>query len=443
MTDAKTPLPPGRHTSQIQYAIFTGIVALLVNVSAQADTLIHAGSVIDGAADRAVTEKTIRVSGTTITAIENGYTKAGKDDTVIDLSNKTVLPGLMDMHTHLSGQYSPDSRLEQFTLNEADYTINAVANARKTLDAGFTVVRDLGDSRNVTVAVRNAIDKGTLAGPKIFTAAKSLATTGGHADPTNGWAKPLMGAPGPTEGVVNSVEDARQAVRQRYKDGADWIKITATGGVLSVAKSGQNPQFMDDELQAIIDTAADYGMRVAAHAHGAEGMKRAINAGVASIEHGTYMTDENIELMKQHGTYYVPTIMAGVWVGEKSKIDGFFPELVRPKAATIGPQIQQTFAKAYKAGIPIVFGTDTGVSAHGDNAQEFGLMVDAGMPAMEAIQSATSIAAKFLEIDETHGTLTSGKQADIIAVEGDPLQNIRVLEKVGFVMKGGVVYKQQ
>lgn len=443
MTDAKTPLPPGRHTSQIQYAIFTGIVALLVNVSAQADTLIHAGSVIDGAADRAVTEKTIRVSGTTITAIENGYTKAGKDDTVIDLSNKTVLPGLMDMHTHLSGQYSPDSRLEQFTLNEADYTINAVANARKTLDAGFTVVRDLGDSRNVTVAVRNAIDKGTLAGPKIFTAAKSLATTGGHADPTNGWAKPLMGAPGPTEGVVNSVEDARQAVRQRYKDGADWIKITATGGVLSVAKSGQNPQFMDDELQAIIDTAADYGMRVAAHAHGAEGMKRAINAGVASIEHGTYMTDENIELMKQHGTYYVPTIMAGVWVGEKSKIDGFFPELVRPKAATIGPQIQQTFAKAYKAGIPIVFGTDTGVSAHGDNAQEFGLMVDAGMPAMEAIQSSTSIAAKFLEIDETHGTLTSGKQADIIAVEGDPLQNIRVLEKVGFVMKGGVVYKQQ
>lgn len=443
MTDAKTPLPPGRHTSQIQYAIFTGIVALLVNVSAQADTLIHAGSVIDGAADRAVTEKTIRVSGTTITAIENGYTKAGKDDTVIDLSNKTVLPGLMDMHTHLSGQYSPDSRLEQFTLNEADYTINAVANARKTLDAGFTVVRDLGDSRNVTVAVRNAIDKGTLAGPKIFTAAKSLATTGGHADPTNGWAKPLMGAPGPTEGVVNSVEDARQAVRQRYKDGADWIKITATGGVLSVAKSGQNPQFMDDELQAIIDTAADYGMRVAAHAHGAEGMKRAINAGVASIEHGTYMTDENIELMKQHGTYYVPTIMAGVWVGEKSKIDGFFPELVRPKAATIGPQIQQTFAKAYKAGIPIVFGTDTGVSAHGDNAQEFGLMVDAGMPAMEAIQSSTSIAAKFLEIDETHGTLTSGKQADIIAVEGDPLQNIRVLEKVGFVMKGGVVFKQQ
>ncbi len=443
MTDAKIQLPFRSLCSSSQAAVFAGIVILLVSLGARSDTLIHAGILIDGAADRSVTEKTIRVSGATISAIEDGYTKPGKDDTVIDLSNKTVLPGLMDMHTHISSQYSPNSRLERFILNEAEYTIAAVANARKTLDAGFTVIRDLGDSRNVTVAVRNAIDKGTIPGPKIFTAAKSLATTGGHADPTNGWAKPLMGAPGPTEGVINSVEDARQAVRQRYKDGADWIKITATGGVLSVAKSGQNPQFMDDELQAIIDTAADYGMRVAAHAHGTEGMKRAIKAGVASIEHGTYMTDENIELMKQHGTYYVPTIMAGVWVGEKSKIDGFFPELVRPKAAAIGPQIQQTFAKAYKAGVPIVFGTDTGVSAHGDNAQEFGLMVDAGMPAMEAIQSATSGAAKFLEIEDTHGTLTSGKQADIIAVEGNPLPNIRVLEKVDFVMKGGVVYKQQ
>ena len=442
MSDAKTQLPLGSQNSRTQQAVFVGIVALLVTLGVRGDTLIHAGRLISGAADPVVVKKTIRVNGETITGIEDGYTAPKEDDTVIDLSNKTVLPGLMDMHTHISSQYSPNSRLERFIFNEADYTITAVANARKTLDAGFTVIRDLGDARNVTVAVRNAIDKGTIIGPQIFTAAKSLATTGGHADPTNGWAKVLMGAPGPNEGVVNSAEGARQAVRQRYKDGADWIKITATGGVLSVAKSGQNPQFMRDELEAIVATAADYGMRVAAHAHGAEGMKRAIDAGVASIEHGTFMTDEIMELMKQHGTYYVPTIMAGVWVGEKSKIDGFFPELVRPKAATIGPLIQQTFAKAYKAGVPIVFGTDTGVSAHGDNAQELGLMVDAGMPAMEAIQSATSVAAKFLEIEDTHGTLVSGKRADIIAVEGDPLQNIRVLEKVEFVMKGGVVYKQ-
>jgi imidazolonepropionase-like amidohydrolase len=275
----------------------------------------------------------------------------------------------------------------------------------------------------------------------IITAGKSLASTGGHADPTNGWASHIMGDPGPREGVVNSVEDARKAVRQRYKDGSDWIKITATGGVLSVAKSGQNPQFTDEEFEAIVNTAADYGIRVAAHAHGTEGMKRAVLAGVASIEHGTFMDKEVMRLMKQRGTYYVPTILAGNWVAEKAKIDGFFPELVRPKAATIGPLIESTFAAAYAYGVPIVFGTDTGVSPHGDNAQEFALMVKSGMPAMEAIQSATSVAADFLDIAETHGRLQVGKQADIIAVPGDPLEDISVLERVSFVMKGGEVYK--
>jgi imidazolonepropionase-like amidohydrolase len=241
---------------------------------------------------------------------------------------------------------------------------------------------------------------------------------------------------------VNGVDDARKAVRQRYKDGADWIKITATGGVLSVAKSGQNPQFTDEELRAIVETAHDYGLRVAAHAHGTEGMKRAVIAGVASIEHGTYMDDEVMRLMKKNGTYYVPTILAGNWVAEKAKIDGFFPELVRPKAAAIGPIINETFAKAYKAGVPIVFGTDTGVSAHGDNAQEFALMVQGGMPPMEAIQSATSVAARFLGISDTHGSLEGGKLADIIAVPGDPLADIRQMERVTFVMKRGKIYKQ-
>ena len=251
-----------------------------------------------------------------------------------------------------------------------------------------------------------------------------------------------MGDPGPDEGVVNGADDARKAVRQRYKDGADWIKITATGGVLSVAKSGQNPQFTDEELAAIIATASDYGIRVAAHAHGTEGMKRAVLAGVASIEHGTYMSEEVMKLMRQRGTYYVPTIMAGNWVGEKAKIDGFFPELVRPKAAAIGPVIESTFAKAYAAGVPIVFGTDTGVSPHGDNAQEFALMVRNGMPEMEAIHSATSVAASFLGIDKTHGSITAGKQADVIAVPGDPLSDITVMQRVSFVMKGGEIYKQ-
>jgi imidazolonepropionase-like amidohydrolase len=418
-----------------------GIMLIAGNVFA--DTLIHAGRLIDGASDSAVTEMTVRVDGSQIKAIESGYVAAGPGDTVIDLKMHTVMPGLMDMHVHLASQYTEDSRLNRFITNEADYAIDAVNYAKRTLEAGFTVVRNLGDSFNVTIALRKAIEAGDVPGPRVYSSGKSLATTGGHADPTNGWASHIAGDPGPRQGVVNGVDDVRKAVRQRYKDGADWIKITATGGVLSVAKSGENPQFSDEELVALIDTATDYGLRVAAHAHGTEGMKRAVIAGVASIEHGTFMDQEVMQLMKKKGTYYVPTILAGAWVGEKSRIDGFFPDLVRPKAAAIGPAIKSTFAEAYKAGVPIVFGTDSGVSAHGDNAQEFALMVEGGMPPMEAIQSATSVAAKFLGIDDTHGTLGANKQADIVAAPGNPLDDITAMERVSFVMKAGTIYKHE
>ena len=417
-------------------------VCLVATSTAAADTLLHAGRLIDGISNRPMSEVTVRIDGDTIVAIERGYAAADEGDTVIDLRQQTVLPGLMDMHTHLTGEYSQDSRLRGFITNEADYAFDAAKYAKRTLEAGFTVVRNLGDGFNVSVALRKAIDDGDVPGPLIITAAKGLSSTGGHGDPTNGWASHIMGDPGPKEGVVNGVDDARKAVRQRYKDGADWIKITSTGGVLSVAKSGQNPQFTEEELRAIVETARDYGMRVAAHAHGTEGMKRAVIAGVASIEHGTYMDDEVMRLMKQNGTYYVPTILAGNWVAKQAEIDGFFPELVRPKAAAIGPLIQDTFARAYKAGVPIVFGTDSGVSAHGDNAQEFALMVEGGMPPMEAIQSATSVAAGFLGILETHGSIEAGKMADVVAVPGDPLDDIRVLERVSFVMRNGKVYKQ-
>lgn len=410
--------------------------------TAFADTLIHAGRLIDGENKTLRTNVTIRIQDNMISAVEKGFQSAASDDVVVDLRAQTVLPGLMDMHTHLSNEYSRNSYIRRFTLNPADYTLMAAKNAKATLMAGFTTVRDLGDSHNVTIALRNAINKGDHLGPRIHTAGKSLATTGGHADPTNGWASHIAGQPGPKQGVVNSVADAREAVRQRYKDGADWIKITATGGVLSLAKNGQNPQFFEDELSAIVETAADYGMSVAAHAHGTEGMARAIEAGVKSIEHGTYMDDDVIRLMKKKGTWYVPTILAGNWVAEKSKEDGFFPEVVRPKAAAIGPLIQETFGRAYKAGVKIVYGTDTGVSAHGDNAQEFALMVAAGMPEAEAIQSATSVAAKFLGIDAELGTIKAGKIADIIAVQDNPYDNIRSLENVTFVMKDGVIVKQ-
>ena len=281
-------------------------------------------------------------------------------------------------------------------------------------------------------------------GPRIFAAGKSIATTGGHADPTNGYNSELshlIGPPGPTEGVVNSVEDARQAVRQRYKDRSDVIKITATGGVLSVAKSGDAPQFTVEEIKSIVDVAKDYGYRVAAHAHGAEGMKRAVLGGVTSIEHGTYMDDEIMSLMKEKGTWYVPTIYAGRFVADKAKIDGYFPEVVRLKAARIGALIQETAGKAYKAGVKIGFGTDMGVGPHGDNAREFIYMVEAGMPAAEALQAATISAAEVLGVDD-QGVVEAGKRADVIALSGDPLDDINAVMKVDFVMKDGEMYRR-
>ncbi len=417
--------------------------ALLMSNSAYSDTLIHAGSLFTAESDRTLSKQTVVIQDNKIVEVKSGYAKPRADDTVIDLKNYTVLPGLMDMHVHLSGQHEgPSTYIKRFTDNEADLALSAANYAEITLASGFTSVRNLGDSKNETIALRNAISKGIAQGPRIFSAGKSIATTGGHADPTNGMSNDLQGDPGSKDGVVNGIAEARKAVRQRYKEGADVIKITATGGVLSVAKNGQNPQFMSDELDAIVATAKDYGMIVAVHAHGEEGMRRSIKAGVDSIEHGTYMNEEIMALMKENGTYYVPTILAGDFVAKKAKIDGFFPEIVRPKAATIGPLIQDTFARAYKAGVNIAFGTDSGVSAHGDNAQEFSLMVEAGMPEAEAIISATRSASELLNVDDTLGTISKGKFADIIAVKGNPLDDISLLETVAFVMKDGdiVVY---
>ncbi len=408
----------------------------------QAKTIIHAGQLIPAHNDNVIKNASIIVEGNLIKGIENGFITPEKGDEVINLKEATLMPGLMDMHVHITSEQSPQSYTKSFTYNEADYALQGVGYAEKTLLSGFTTVRNLGDRYNETVALRNAINRGTVTGPRIYTAAKSLATTGGHADPTNGRNFDLMGDPGPREGVVNGVAEARKAVRQRYKDGADLIKITATGGVLSLAKSGQNPQFMTDELDAIVQTATDYGMTVAVHAHGKEGMERAIRAGVSSIEHGTYMDDETMHLMKQNGTYYVPTIAAGKWVGEKAKIDGFFPSIVRPKAAKIGPIIQNTFSLAYKAGVNIAFGTDSGVSAHGDNGKEFGFMVEAGMTPIDAIRSATYHGAKLLKVEDTLGTVEPGKFADLVAVAGNPLKDINTMTSVVFVMKDGKIYKK-
>jgi imidazolonepropionase-like amidohydrolase len=349
--------------------------------------IIHCGNLIDGKSNEVQLQMTIIVDGNKIASIEKGFSKANENDIVIDLKSKTVMPGLIDMHVHLEDETSKDANLLEFTLNDADIAFRAASYAKKTLMAGFTTVRDLGGV-GVNIALRNAINAGIAEGPRILTAGKIIATTGGHGDPTNSYRKDLMGDPGPKEGVINSPDEARQAVRQRYKEGSDLIKITATGGVISLAKDASGPQFTDEELKAIITTAKDYGMQVAAHAHGAEGMKRAVLAGITTIEHGTMMTEEVMDLMKQKGTYFVPTITAGRYVAEQAKIPGYYHPLVAPKAAEIGPQIQGTFAKAYKRGVKIAFGTDAGVYPHGQNGKEFGFMVEAGMPAMETIKCA-------------------------------------------------------
>lgn len=405
-----------------------------------AETLIHTSIYIDGISDKVKRNATIVIGNDgRIKQITNGFLNAD-GYSYYDLRDYTVLPGLMDMHVHFGQEYV--SKAERETKVEREYSaIRAVQHAKVTLDAGFTTVRQVGDMGLVSISLRDAIQKGYAEGPRIFSSGKSLATTGGHADHTNGRAKDDYVYPEPESGVVNGPYEVFAAVRQRYKDGADGIKITVTGGVLSLAKSGDNPQFTQEEANAVVAAAKDYGFWVAVHAHGAEGMKRAIKAGVDSIEHGTYMDDEAMDLMIENGTYYVPTISAGEFVAEKSKLDNYFPEIVRPKAAAVGPQIGSTFGKAYKRGVKIAFGTDVGVQAHGTNWKEFVYMKQYGMPEMAAIKSATMETAKLLGVEEDLGSLEVGKIADIIAVKGNPLKDISVMENVTFVMKEGKVYK--
>src|SRR5579859_1034660 len=415
---------------------------LLFAQAPSSKTIIYCGRLIDPRSGQVLTEMSVVVTGNSITDVKKGYIAAAGDDKTIDLKNRTVMPGLIDSHVHLEDAFGPNSQLNRFTKSTADIAYESIGYAKTTLMAGFTTVRDVGGS-GVNIALRNAIRKGLVVGPHMLTAGKIISSTGGHGDPTHGYRDGLYTEPSFTETVADGKDACIKAVRQMYKEGADLIKITASGGVLSLEKDGSGAQFSDEELKAIVSTAKDYGMPVAAHAHGAEAMKRAIRAGVTSIEHGTYMDDEAIALFKQYGTWYVPTIIAGKSVADSAKKPGFFPPVIAGKAIAIGPVIQGTFAKAYKAGVKIAFGTDAGVYMHGKNWMEFVYMTEAGMPALEAIRCATVNASERLGLSDKTGTIEPGKWADIIAVEGDPTKDIHAMGQVRFVMKEGVVYKSE
>jgi len=422
--------------------ILPALLLLLAQFSIAQRTLLYCGKLIDPKSGQVSTEMSILISGNTIAAVQKGYLAASPGDKVIDLKTKTVLPGLIDAHVHLEHETSPNAQLKGFTMSEVDYAFQSTIYAKTTLMAGFTTVRDVGGS-GVNIALRNAINKGWVVGPRVYTAGKIISSTGGHGDPTHGYRDGLYTEPSFTETVADGKDACIKAVRQMYKEGADLIKITASGGVLSLEKDGTGAQFSDEELKAIVSTAKDYGMAVAAHAHGAEAMKRAIRAGVTSIEHGTFMDDEAIDLFKKNGVWFVPTIIAGKSVSDSAKKPGYFPPIIAAKALAIGPIIQGTFAKAYKAGVKIAFGTDAGVYAHGKNWMEFVYMTEVGMPAMEALKCATLNAAELIGVSDKVGSLEAGKLADVVAVDGDPIKDIHVMGQVKFVMKDGVVYKNE
>ncbi len=423
---------------KLKTGILCAAAMLLTPMSALAqDAVIQAGHVLAKPGEGYLRQQTILVRGGRIVSITPGYkTEAGLK--VIDLRNAYVVPGLIDSHVHITSQNGPNERIKEFEDSAVDAAFDGAGYAWTTLQAGFTTIQDVGGSNDAVFGLRDAIAKGKVPGPRMRASGQAISITGGHGD-TNGYSAEVMRL-FTTSNVCNGADDCRRAVRQQIKEGADLIKITATGGVLSNTAAGLEQQFTDDEMRAIVEAAHAMGRKVTAHAHGKGGIEAALRAGVDSIEHGTYLDESTMALFKEKGATLVPTALAGVtvtgWTNET-----WLPEASRKKAAIVGPLMVEMMRRAHAGGVTIAFGTDTGVSKHGDNAKELTIMVEAGFTPEEAIHAATVQAAKHVQMDADIGTLETGRYADLIAVTADPLQNIRELESVDFVMKGGTVYK--
>ena len=419
------------------------LLAMLVLQQGPAVTAIRAGTLIDGTGGAPVKNAVILVQGDRITAVgTNVPVPAGA--TVVDLSGATVLPGFIDAHVHLAFRTIGDGDWQHAGLTEmsSQLALLGAAHAQQTLEAGFTTVRVVGTAHFGDIALRNAINAGWIPGPRIVAAGISFGIRGGHCDETNGLQPDALDHEGGIEvGVADGIEEVRNAVRYMVKYGAEVIKICATGGVLSLTDSAGVQQYTEDEMRAIVETATQLDRRVAAHAHGTAGIKAAVRAGVTSIEHGSILDAEAVALMKQHGTWLVPTLLAGFTV-ESLATAGRLPAPIAAKALAIAPRMHNSFKLAVDAGVKIALGTDAGVMKHGTNAREFTLMVRWGMTPMQAIVAGTSNGATLLGLERDVGTVAVGKRADIVAVTGDPLQNIQVLEHVDFVMKDGKVFKR-
>ena len=428
-------------------AALASVLHLSGNAIAYADTpapnvtILHCPALVDTVAGKLLGKSSVVIEGERVQKIVPDFiTQDGA--TVVELAGQTCLPGLIDAHTHISSQITPTVYMDRLTKHEATWALRSTVFAQRTLMAGFTTVRNLGDDNYETVALRDAVNGGWVEGPRIFTAGRAIGTTGGHADPNTGLRYDLQIEPGGDPVIINGPDQAWAAVRENFKQGVNVIKIMSTGGVLDLGDNADHVEMSEEEIRAIVNASHDYGFVVGVHAHNAEGIRRAIVAGVDSIEHGTYMDDADIKLMKEHGTYYVPTVYTGQYVAEIAKTPGKLPPQVAAKALEVGPRIFATLGRAIKAGVKIAYGTDAGVYPHGDNWKDFPLLVQAGMSPMDAIRTATVNAAHLLRKDKDLGDVSAGKYADVVAVPGNPLDDIQAMGKVSFVMKAGAIYKQ-